>query len=467
MLKPPPARPPALPLVLQRRHTDEFTPPPYSGRDREVIARVRERGPDAARVLGMALGDYWAHRCGTAAGLLALNEAAGESFYRVPREAATDPAAAREALGGDQLVIDVQTHYVAQRSVQHWESLIHQMYRAVAPDWWDGQDQMVHYDLAEYLRCVFLESETAVAVLTSGPGLSPDRMLFNREMAGTRFLFERLGGGGRLLNHCVVHADVPSDLEAMEDEARRFQPVGWKCYTMGSLGSTDFGGGGWQLDDERTGVPFIRRALELGVPLICAHKGISQLAETASPRDVGPAARAFPQARLVIYHSGYEFPVGDAPPEGPYTEETSGDGVNRLVKTLRDSRIPPGSNVYAELGSTWFALIRRPEEAAHVLGKLLLAVGEDNLIWGTDGIWYGPTQVAIDALRAFQIPASYRERWGYPELTPRIKAKILGLNAARVYGIDPEQALRRARSDDLAWIRAAVEEYRAKGTPQA
>ena len=96
------------------------------------------------------------------------------------------------------------------------------------------------------------------------------------------------------------------------------------------------------------------------------------------------------------------------------------------MASLRAARHRPGANVYAELGSTWFCLIRRPEEAAHVLGKLLLAVGEDNVLWGTDSIWYGSPQPAIDAFRAFQIPAELRERYGYPELTPRVKAKILG-----------------------------------------
>lgn len=28
-----------------------------------------------------------------------------------------------------------------------------------------------------------------------------------------------------------------------------------------------------------------------------------------------------------------------------------------------------------------------PLEAAHVLGKLLLAVGEDRILWGTDSVW--------------------------------------------------------------------------------
>jgi len=48
---------------------------------------------------------------------------------------------------------------------------------------------------------------------------------------------------------------------------------------------------------------------------------------------------------------------------------------------------------------------------------------------------------------------------------PAIKEKILGLNAARVYDIDPARARRVKESDDLAWLRAAVDEYRGKGNP--
>jgi len=90
---------------------------------------------------------------------------------------------------------------------------------------------------------------------------------------------------------------------------------------------------------------------------------------------------------------------------------------------------------------------------------LLLAVGEDNILWGTDSVWYGSAQPLIDAFRAFEIPALYQERFGYPALTTRIKRKILGLNAARVYGVDPDAALAAARRDDLGWIAAAVREF--------
>ena len=75
--------------------------------------------------------------------------------------------------------------------------------------------------------------------------------------------------------------------------------------------------------------------------------------------------------------------------------------------------------MYAELGSTWRIVMGSPDEAAHVLGKLLVAVGEDNVLWGTDSIWYGSPQDQIQAFRAFEISAEFQERFGYPALTPR------------------------------------------------
>ena len=123
-------------------------------------------------------------------------------------------------------------------------------------------------------------------------------------------------------------------------------------------------------------------------------------------------------------------------------------GVSRLVSSLAAAGVRPGANVWAELGSTWSLMLRRPLEAAHVLGKLLLAVGEDRILWGTDSVWYGPPQPLIDAFRAFTIPERLRALHGYPELTPEVKQKILGGNASALYGIAP-----RVRGvDERAWI---------------
>jgi predicted TIM-barrel fold metal-dependent hydrolase len=168
----------------------------------------------------------------------------------------------------------------------------------------------------------------------------------------------------------------------------------------------------------------------------------------------------FPDIDFVVYHSGFEFPIEGAPEEGPYTAATRDVGCNRLIATMEENGLGHGSNVYAELGSLWFSVIRRPEAAAHSIGKLVKAFGVDNVIWGTDSIWYGGSQPLIDAFRAFQIPDALCEKYGYAKLTSEDKAKIFGLNACRVYGIDPDQARAAARNDDLAWCRQAVDKYR-------
>ena len=153
-----------------------------------------------------------------------------------------------------------------------------------------------------------------------------------------------------------------------------------------------------------------------------------------------------------MYHSGYDI---DPVEEGSHAADPY-RGVSRLVTSLTEAGVAPAQNVYAELGSTWYLMMRRPAEAAHVLGKLLQAVGEDRILWGTDSVWYGAPQPLIDAFRAFQIPDRLRDEHGYPVLTDTVKAKILGGNAARLYGIDEATAV--AATPRREWLADARQE---------
>jgi hypothetical protein len=208
--------------------------------------------------------------------------------------------------------------------------------------------------------------------------------------------------------------------------------AGWKTFTHFPSNLH------WWLDDHDPGLPavggpFLEQLVRLGTPILFVHKGLAGGGRYGSPEDIGPAARSHPDVTFVVYHSGFEVNQR----EGPYSEATAHQGVNRLITSVRDADLGPAENVYAELGSTWWHLLRRPDEAAHVIGKLLVAFGEDNIVWGTDSIFYGSPQGQIDAFRSFQIPSEYQERFGYPELTRAAKAKILGWNAARLYNIEP------------------------------
>ena len=67
------------------------------------------------------------------------------------------------------------------------------------------------------------------------------------------------------------------------------------------------------------------------------------------------------------------------------------------------------------------------------------------MLWGTDSIWYGSPQDQIQAFRAFRISAEFQDLYGYPALTPALKAKVFGLNAAKVYGLSPAEMKKRGR----------------------
>ena len=106
--------------------------------------------------------------------------------------------------------------------------------------------------------------------------------------------------------------------------------------------------------------------------------------------------------------------------------------------------------------------MRDPEQAAHGIGKLLKYCGEDNVLWGTDSIWYGSPQDQIVAFRAFQISQAFRERYGYPEITPALRAKVFGLNGAQVYGISAAEIKKVVARDAVSRQRL---EYAANPEP--
>jgi predicted TIM-barrel fold metal-dependent hydrolase len=168
---------------------------------------------------------------------------------------------------------------------------------------------------------------------------------------------------------------------------------------------------------------------------------------------MGPAAKANPDITFLTYHSGFQPGVK----EGPYDPE--GAGVDRLIRSHKDAGLPRnGGNLYAELGACWRYFMGRPDEAAHVIGKLLATFGEERIMWGTDCIWFGSPQDQIQAFRAFEISEEYQEKYGYPPLTAEAKRRIFGLNAAQVYGLDVKAIASSA-------LHSARDAYRSEPNP--
>ena len=54
---------------------------------------------------------------------------------------------------------------------------------------------------------------------------------------------------------------------------------------------------------------------------------------------------------------------------------------------------------------------------------------------------------------AGQISEEMREKHGYPELTPELRAKVFGLNGAAVYGLGVEDVKKHAANDAVDRLR--------------
>ena len=220
-------------------------------------------------------------------------------------------------------VIDVQTHLVdPTRWVGPGGAALGGFLRMADPDRWPGEIDPRIIDGAAWAALVFGASETAIALLTSTPGPAGNNVLdepADRGRPRRRRPLRRLRPGAH--PHDRASQLRPEELDAMSEWPRA--PRSIRLEGLHAVRTTDAASpkGGWFLDDDEVGMPFLERVNALGPRVVAAHKGLGgpipeQSVDAASPKDIGPAAATFPGIKFVVYHSGYERdPDGQ---EGPY-----------------------------------------------------------------------------------------------------------------------------------------------------
>jgi len=416
-----------LPIKLDSTSNGEFMPVPLSSANRAANRLAHEEATRNAKRLGFSRRQFLISSCGAASTLLAFNKAhgVGAGFYDLAPEARFEEQLARVQTGPakSEFIFDVQGHFI---------------------DTPKGNPK--NHEV--FIKDVFMDSDTDLMVLSFVPSAREAEPVTIEAADEVRRIVERLEGTHRLLLHGRVNPNQQGDLEGMDELAQKWRVSAWKTYTQYGPG-----GKGYFLSDD-VGTRFIERARKLGVKVICVHKGLpfgSRSYEHSQCGDIGVVAKRFPDVRFLIYHSGFVTSVK----EGPYGQN---DGIDTLIRSLEENGVKPGSNVYAELGSTWRFLMRDPERAAHAMGKLIKHCGEDNVLWGTDSIWYGSPQDQITAFRTFQISQEFRDKYAYPEITPALRAKIFGLNAAKVYGISADEVKKVISRDRISAERMAYSE---------
>ena len=451
-----------LPIKLDSTSNGEFVPVPLDSSLRHANTLASEWAQRFARRLNQSRRSFLVSACGAASTLLAFNAAharAGRDggFFQISQESALEPQLAAAELGKKEFIFDVQGHFVNPTGA--WTKTLPPDAKPLAMMPNAKCELSTEPGERSYLRClsgeefvkdVFLDSDTDIMVLSFVPSTREGEPLTIEEALATRDIVDKMEGTKRLMLHGRVNPNQKGDVEDMERLAK-LGVVAFKTYTQWGPDGKGF----FMTDD--AGIAFVERARQVGVHNIAIHKGLpfgQKSYEHSTSRDVGPIAKRFADMNFLIYHSGYVTEKD----EGPYDPKRT-DGIDALITSVLNAGVKPNSNVYAELGSTWrFLSMRDPTSAAHALGKLFKYIGEDNVLWGTDSIWYGSPQDQIQAFRTFQIAESLREKHGYPTITPQLRAKVFGLNAAKPYRLKPSDIRRETDRDAVARSRVAYAE---------
>jgi predicted TIM-barrel fold metal-dependent hydrolase len=444
-----------LPIKIDSTSNGEFEPIALQPPQIQANQQALEQTHKDARRLNLNRRQFISSSCGVASTLLAFNSAFARmgldgGHYQLSADSAMEAQLAEHELGKSEFIFDIQGHFVNPQG--DWLKKLPPTAKPLSfmpksqCDLADAPGDRSYLDCLgseEFIKDVFMDSDTDLMVLSFVPSALENEPLTIEEAAATREIIAQMEGDHRLLLHGRVNPNQPGDLDGMDALAEEWDIAAFKTYTQ-------YGpdGVGYSLTDD-DGLAMIEKARKLGVKNICIHKGIPfgpKSFEHSLCDDVGKAARMYPDINFIIYHSGFD----PAHEETAYAADKPNRGIDSLIHSVINNQVAPNSNVYAELGSTWRFLMRDPNQAAHSLGKMIKHIGEDNVLWGTDSIWYGSPQDQIQAFRTFQISEAFQEQHGYQAMTSELRAKIFGLNATKPYQISAAETGKFIQQDGLA-----------------
>ena len=461
------------PVPTQIVSSDEYLPVPQTEKQREVEVRLKQMGDRLAKRQGLSRRRFFQSATGMTASFVAMNEVFGRIFDASIAEAATpEMAEQRAATLSGQMVIDDQTHFL--RDDTRLMGFVKQRETVGAFGWnkslAEKEQTIDDLKFGNYFKEIFLDSDTKIAVLSNSASEVPEDWFLPQELVfRTRDKVNEEAGSRRMLGHFTITPGWPGWLDQVDAGIERFKPDSWKGYTVGDNTNKAKAQHPYHLDDEKLMYPFYEKAVKAGIKNVCIHKGLfapaveqqfPNLRPYADVRDVGKAAKDWPQLNFIIYHSGYRW-VGGNPADGMAEFDQTG----RCSWVSDFAEIPEKygvTNVYGDLGQLFaWTSVAQPRLAAAVMGILVKGLGADHIVWGTDAVWTGAPQWQIEGLRRLEIPEDMQKKYEFKPLGPAdgpLKTAIFSGNTARLYGLQKHAEI--VNGDRLAALKT---DYLANG----
>ena len=399
-----------------------------------------------------------------------MNDVYGPIF-RVSEAEAADAELGDEHAGqlSSQFVFDVHTHFLKDDTrLQYFVDLRTDTgKRGYNPALEKHRQTFEDVKFPTYVKEIFLDSDTKIAVLSGAPSDIPDDwMLSNDAIRDVCDRVNGFAGSRRMLGHFIFVPGQPGWLDAIDRGIEVLKPAGWKGYTIGDNTHKEISRYPWYMDDEKVTYRGYEKFDKAGIRIVAVHKGLFPPSDEANfPRltsyakvdDVGKAAKDWPQLNFLIYHAGYRY-TGDGNP-ALATKQFDSTGRMDWVSDLAEVPAKYGvNNVYADVGASFASIcLSHPRGAAAMMGILIKGLGADHVLWGTDSLWFGSPQWQIEALRRLEIPEDMQRHHGFTPLGAadgQVKEAILATNGAKVYEVQ-QHADAGWRHDALAVRRAA------------
>jgi predicted TIM-barrel fold metal-dependent hydrolase len=301
----------------------------------------------------------------------------------------------------------------AEKYAEGWIKCFH-AYQGLGPaDTHWSLEHFEKYSMDDFEKDVFQEGHVDVGVFQSTYLKEWYTDGFN-DIEHNAALLDRFPGR-LIVNGRWDPREGDAGLRQLEADHAKYGIQGVKLYTA----EWHDGSRGWKLTDPEA-VPFFDMCVELGIRNIHVHKGptIWPLDKDAfDVSDVDHVATDYQDLNFIIEHVG----------------------LPRIEDFCFMATQEP--NVYAGLAVVIGGLMHaRPRMFAKVMGELLFWVGEDKMLFGSDyAIWEPKWQV--EGFVDWTMPES-DEFADYPRLEVAGKKKIMGLNGAKLYGVEVPEELR-------------------------